>query len=90
MSQPDQLARRDFLRLSSCGLATTSAGPALGILFGGGLGGTPAFAAAPKTASLEPDLEIALRATPGEVPILSGKPARLHRRPPSARRSSQR
>jgi FtsP/CotA-like multicopper oxidase with cupredoxin domain len=77
MSHSDPLGRRDFLCLSGCGLATFSAGTALGSLLGAGQASMPAFAAAPKTAGPDADLEIALRATPGEVPILSGKPTRV-------------
>lgn len=74
MSQPDRLGRRDFLRLSGLGTATVLAGGGLATLLSGCTSSKRA-AAVPTAATA--DLEIALRATQGEVPILPGRATRV-------------
>lgn len=72
MSQPDQLGRRDFLHL-----ATLAAGGGLGILLSSSAPATTAAAAAPGSTGPAADVEVALRATQGEVSILPGKASRI-------------
>ena len=62
MPLSDKLSRRDFLRLSGLGAVTLFAGPILN---------SCAFT------KQDPNLEIALQAVPGEVPILPGKATRV-------------
>ncbi len=73
MSRARRFNRRDFLRMSSSGLATLSAGAGLAGLIPGGPEGTAAFAAVRAATAFDPDVELALRATRGEVSILPGR-----------------
>jgi FtsP/CotA-like multicopper oxidase with cupredoxin domain len=75
MTQSYTVSRRDFLRLTGLGMATLSVGGGLATFLGGCAPGTLA-AGGPKSAP-SVDLEIALRATQGEVSILPGQASRV-------------
>lgn len=76
MSQSDRIDRRDFLRLSGLGTATLFAGGGLATLLSGCT--SPKRSRAVPT-STTADLEIALQAMQGEIPILPGKATRVWR-----------
>lgn len=72
MDNRDVIPRRDFLKYAGTGSLLLAANP-LSLLRSnttGKLGSTG-------SSDFEPDIEVALRATPGEVPILPGQPTRV-------------
>lgn len=74
MSQSDRLNRRGFLRLSGLGTATLFAGGGLATILSGCTSSKQARAVPTATTA---ELEIALQAMQGEIPILPGKATRV-------------